>query len=125
MFYQLPHVPISPIPSINPLPDLFPEESPTSMSEQPPLVSKSPPPIYDVPSHASNELPTPIIDKPIDIAPAVDPAGPFNSHVLRCSHRITTLPSHLGDFHYFLLLPLSRNLRLFVRLPLTLYGSKL
>ena len=24
MFYQLPHVPVSPIPSIDPLPDLFP-----------------------------------------------------------------------------------------------------
>ena len=33
IFYQLPHVPVSPIPSIDPLPDLFPEDSPTSMSE--------------------------------------------------------------------------------------------
>ena len=36
MFYQLPHVHVSPIPSIDPLPDLFPKESPTSMSEPPP-----------------------------------------------------------------------------------------
>ena len=35
MFYQLPHVPVSPIPSINPLLDLFPDESPTSLSESP------------------------------------------------------------------------------------------
>ena len=35
MFYQLPHVLVSPIPSIDPLPDLFLEESPTSMSEHP------------------------------------------------------------------------------------------
>ena len=103
MFYQLPHVPVSLIPSIDPLPDLFPEESLTSLSE-------SPPSITDVPSHASDELPTPIIDMPIDTAPTVDPAGPSNSHALRRSHRVTTLP---------------RNLRLFMRLPLTLYGSKL
>ena len=64
MFYQLPHVPVSPIPSINPLPDLFPEESLTSMSEHPNLVSESPSPIYDVPSHASDELLAPIIDVP-------------------------------------------------------------
>ena len=75
MFYQLPHVPVSPIPSIDPLPDLFPEESPTSMSKHPlpPLVSESPPPIYDVSSHASDELPTQIIDVPTDTAPAVTP----------------------------------------------------
>ena len=64
MFYQLPHVPVSPIPSINPLTDLFPEESLTSMSEHPNLVSESPSPIYDVPSHASDELLAPIIDVP-------------------------------------------------------------
>ena len=33
MVYQLPHVPVSLIPSIDPLPDLFLEKSPTSMSE--------------------------------------------------------------------------------------------
>ena len=94
MFYQLPHVPVSLIPSIDPLPDLFPEESPTSLSE-------SPPSIIDVPSHASNELPAPIIGVPTDTAPTVDPAGPSDSHALRRSHRVTTLPSHLRDFHYF------------------------
>ena len=62
MLYQLPHVPISLIPSIDPLPDLFPEESPTSMSKHPNLVSESPPPIYDVPSHTSDELLASIID---------------------------------------------------------------
>ena len=36
-FYQLPHVLVSPIPSIDPLPNLFPKESPTSMSEHPPF----------------------------------------------------------------------------------------
>ena len=101
MFYQLPHVPVSPIPSIDHLLNFFPEESPTSMSEHPPLVSESPPPIYDVPSHASNELPTPIIDEPTDIAPVVDPAGPSDSHALRRSHQVTTLPFHLHDFHCF------------------------
>ena len=94
MFYQLPHVLVSLIPSINPLPDLFPEESPTSLSE-------SPPSITDVPSHASDELPAPIIDVPTDTALPVDPAGPFSSHALRRSHQVTTLPSHLRDFHYF------------------------
>ena len=87
MFYQLPHVLVSLIPSIDPFPDLFPEESP--------------PYITDVHSHASDELPAPIIDVPIDTAPTVDPAGPFDSHALRCSHRVTTLPSHLHDFHCF------------------------
>ena len=87
MFYQLPHVPVSLIPSINPLPDLFPKESPTSLSE-------SPPSITDVPSHASDELPTPIIDVPTNPAP-------FDSHALCRSHRVTTLPSHLRDFHCF------------------------
>ena len=36
MFYQLPHIPVSFISSIDPLPNLFPEESPTSISEHPP-----------------------------------------------------------------------------------------
>ena len=79
MFYKLPHVPVSSIPSIDPLPDLFPDESPASMS-------KSPPSIIDVPSHASNELPAPIIDVPTDTAPTVDPAGPSNSHAPRRSY---------------------------------------
>ena len=94
MFYKLPHVPVSPIPFIDPLPDLFPEESPTSLSE-------SPPSITDVPSHASDELPAPIIDVPTDTALAVDPAGPSDSHALHRSHRVTTLPFHLRDFHCF------------------------
>ena len=94
MFYQLPHVPVSLIPSINPLPGLFPEESPTSLFE-------SPPSITDVPSHASNKLPATIIEVPIDTAPTVDPAGPSDSHALHHSHRVTTLPSHLRDFHCF------------------------
>ena len=93
MFYQLPHVHVSPIPSIDPLPDLPPPP--------PPLVSESPPPISDVSSHAFDKLPTPIIDVPIDTAPVVDHAGPSDSHAIRRSHRVTTLPSHLRDFHYF------------------------
>ena len=92
MFYQLPHVPVSPISSINPLPDLFLEESPTSISEHPPLVSEFPPSIYDVPSHESDEPPAPIIDVPTD---------PSDSHALRHSHRVATLPSHLHDFQCF------------------------
>ena len=94
MFYQLPHVLISLIPSIDPLLDLFPEESPTSLSE-------SPPSITDVPSHASDDLPAPIIDVPTDTAPTVDPTGPFDSHALRRSHQVITLPSHLCEFHCF------------------------
>ena len=57
MFYQLPHVPVSLISSIDPLPNPFPEESPTSISEHPPLVYEFPLSISDVPSHASDELP--------------------------------------------------------------------
>ena len=94
MFYQQPHVPISLIPSIDPLPDLFPKESPTSLSE-------SPPSITDVPSHASDKLTAPIIDMPTDTAPTVDPAGPSDSHALHCSYRVTTLPSHFRDLHCF------------------------
>ena len=94
MFYQLPHVPVSLIPSIDPLPDLFPEESPTSLSE-------SSPSIIDVLSQAPNELPAPIIGVPTDTAPTVDPVNPSYSHALRRSHRVTTLPSHLSDFHCF------------------------
>ena len=90
MFYQLPHVLVSLILSIDPLP----EESPTSLS-------KSPLSITDVPSHASDELPAPIIGVPTDTALIVDPAGPSDSHALRRSHRVTTLPSHLRDFHCF------------------------
>ena len=45
MFYQLPHVLVSPISSINPFPDLFLEESPTSIFEHPPLVYEFPPSI--------------------------------------------------------------------------------
>ena len=94
MFYQLPHVPVSLIPSIDHLPDLFPEETPTSLSE-------SPPSIIDVPSHASDELPTPIINVPTDTVSTVDPAGPSDSHALLRSYRVTTLPSHRRDFHCF------------------------
>ena len=94
MFYQLPHVHVSLISTIDPLHDLFPEESPTSLSE-------SPPSITDVPSHTSDELPASIIDVPTNLAPTVDPAGSSNSHALRRSHRVTTLPSHLRDFHCF------------------------
>ena len=100
MFYQLHHVLVSSISFIDPLPDLFPEESPTSISEHPPLVSEFPPSIFDVPSHASDEPPAPIIDVPTDTAPAVDPASPSDSHAHRRS-RVTTLPSHLRDFHCF------------------------
>ena len=85
---------MSPYPSIDPLPDLFPKESFTSLSE-------SPPSITDVPSHASNEIPAPIIDVPIDTALTMDPIGLSYSHALRRSHRVTTLPSHLRDFHFF------------------------
>ena len=94
MFYQLPYVPVSPIPSIDPLPDIFSEESLTSLSE-------SPPSIIDVPPHAYDELLAPIINVPIDTAPAVDPVGPSDSHALCRFHRVTTLPSPLCDFHYF------------------------
>ena len=94
MFYQLPHVLVSLIPSIDPLPDLFLEEPPTSLFE-------SPPSITDVPSHASNELPASIIDVPTNTAPTVDSAGPSDFHALHRSHWVTTLPSHLRDFHYF------------------------
>ena len=95
LFYQLPHVPVSLIPSIiYPHPDLFPKESPTSLSE-------SPPSITNVPSHSSDELPAPIINVPTDPAPTVDHVGPSGSHALRRSHRVTTLPSHLRDFHCF------------------------
>ena len=94
MFYQLPHVPVSLIPSIDPLPDLFPKESPTSLFE-------SPPSITDVPSHASDELPALIIDMPTDTAPTVDPDGHSDSYALRRSHRVTTLPPHLRNFHCF------------------------
>ena len=38
MFYQLPHAPVSLIPSIYPLPDLFPEKSPTFLTESPLLL---------------------------------------------------------------------------------------
>ena len=71
------------------------------LSTPPPLVFESPPPIFDVSSHAFDELPTPIIDVPTDTAPAVDPAGPSDSHALLRSHRVTTLPSHLRDFPCF------------------------
>ena len=101
MFYQLPHVPITPISSINPLLDLFPEESPTSISEHPPVVYEFPPSISDVPSHASDEPHAPIIDVPSNTAQNVDPVGPSDSHALRRSHWVTTLPSHLRDFHCF------------------------
>ena len=94
MFYQLPHVLVSLIPSIDPLPDLFPKESATSLS-------KSPPSITVVPSHASNELLASIIYEPTDTAPTVDLVGPSDSHALRRSHQVTTLPSHLRYFHYF------------------------
>ena len=38
---------------------------------------------------------------PTDTAPVVDPVDPSDSHALHRSHRVTTLPSHLHDFHCF------------------------
>ena len=68
MFYQLPHVPVSPISSIDSLLDLFLEESPTYISEHPLLVYEFPPFISNVPSHASDEPSAPIIDVPIALS---------------------------------------------------------
>ena len=65
------------------------------------LCLSTPSPISDAPSHASDELPAPIIDVPTDTALAVDPDNPSDSHALRHSHQVTTLPSHLRDFHCF------------------------
>ena len=36
-----------------------------------------------------------------DTAPTIDHACPSDSHALRRSHRVTTLPSHYRDFHFF------------------------
>ena len=101
MFYQLPHIPVSPISSIDPLPNLFPKESPTYISKHPPIVSEFPPSISNTPFHTSDEPPAPIINVPIDIAPAMDSVDPSDSPALHRSHRVTTLPSHLRDFHCF------------------------
>ena len=38
---------------------------------------------------------------PTDTPPVVDLVGLSDSHALRRSHRVTTLPSHLHDFHFF------------------------
>ena len=74
---------------------------PTYISEHPPLISEFPPSISNVPFHASDDPPVPIIDVPTDTTLVVDPIGPFDSHALRSSHRVTTLLSHLRDFHCF------------------------
>ena len=74
---------------------------PLFIFEHPPLVSEFLPSISDVLSHASDEPLAPIINVPTDTAPTVDPAGPSDSHALHRSHRVTTLPSHLRDFHCF------------------------
>ena len=66
-----------------------------------PLVYEFPPSISGVPSHAFDEPPAPIIDVPTDIAPTVGLAGPSDSLALHHSHRVTTLPSHIRDFHCF------------------------
>ena len=73
------------------------------LSTPPPplLVYEFPPSISDVPFHAFDEPPTPIIDVPTNTAPPVDPTSPSDSHALRRSHQVTTLPSHLCDFHCF------------------------
>ena len=75
----------------------------------PPWYLTFPRSISDVPSHASDEPPTLVINVPTDTALAMDLAGPYDSHALRHSHQVTTLPSHLRDFHCFLLLPLSKK----------------
>ena len=89
----------------------FPKESPTSPFESPPYITS-------VPSHASDELPAPIIDVPTHTALTVDPAGPFDS---------CTSPFPSGNYSSF---SPSRLLLLFcsclslgtsdMRLPLTL-----
>jgi hypothetical protein len=81
----------------DPLPDLFPEISSTSAESVNPIFDKSPPA-----DPTSNDSPTadPTFDKSPFSAPS---ANPVNIIVFepRHSHRVSTLPSYLRDFHFF------------------------
>jgi hypothetical protein len=122
MFYSLPSFSAGNFDSqADPLPDLFPEIPSPSVELVNPISDESLPT-----DPTSNESPTadPTFDEFPLSAPAANPAN-TTAPEPHCSHRVSTLPSHLRDFHCFLPLPPYMNLTPFVRLLLTLYGGKL
>jgi hypothetical protein len=98
MFYSLPSFSTSNSDSqTDPLPDLFPEiPSPFAESVNP-ISDESLPA-----DPTSNESPTadPTFDESPLFAPATNPINTTASEPRR-SHWVSTLPSHLRDFHYF------------------------
>ena len=122
MFYSLPSFSTRNFDSqANPLPDLFPKIPSTSAESVNPIFDESPPA-----DPTSDESPTadPTFDKSPFTAPAANPVN-TTAPKPRLSHRVSTLPSLLRDFHCFLSLPPYVNLTPFVKSPLTLYDSKL
>jgi hypothetical protein len=98
MFYFLPSFSAGNYDSqADPLPDLFPEIPSTSTKSVNPISDESP---FADPT--SNESLT--ADPTFDESPLSAPvANPVNTTALEpCrSHRVSTLPSHLRDFHCF------------------------
>uniref|UniRef100_A0A2N9I753 Integrase catalytic domain-containing protein n=1 Tax=Fagus sylvatica TaxID=28930 RepID=A0A2N9I753_FAGSY len=99
MFYSLPLFSAGNSDSqADPLPNLFPEiPSPSAESVNPPISNESPPA-----DPSSDESPT--ADPTFDESPLSAPvANPVNTTAPepRRSHRVSTLPSHLRDFHCF------------------------
>ena len=122
MFYSLPLFSAGNSDSqADPLPNLFPEILSTSAESVNPISDESPPA-----NPSSDESPTanPTFDESPLSAPAANPVNTTASE-LRRSHRVSTLPFHLRDFHCFSAFAPYMNLTPFVRPPLTLYGSKL
>uniref|UniRef100_A0A2N9IYY0 Integrase catalytic domain-containing protein n=1 Tax=Fagus sylvatica TaxID=28930 RepID=A0A2N9IYY0_FAGSY len=98
MFYSLPLFSAGNFDSqVDPLPNLFPEiPSPSAESVNP--ISDESPPI----DPSSDESPTadPTFDESPLSAPAANPVNTTAPEPRR-SHRVSTLPSHLRDFHCF------------------------
>jgi hypothetical protein len=98
MFYSLPLFSVGNSDSqADPLPNLFPEIPSPSVESVNPISDESPPA-----DPSSDESPT--ADPTFDESPLFTPTvNPFNTTAPepRCSHRVSTLPSHLRDFHCF------------------------
>ena len=98
MFYSLPLFSVGNSDSqANPLPNLFPE-IPSPSAESVNLISDESPPAD--PSSDESLTADPTFDESPLFAPAANPAN-TTAPEPRHSHRVSTLPSHLRDFHCF------------------------
>ena len=108
MFYSLPSFSAGNSDSqADPLPDLFPEIPSPSAESVNPISDESPstdPSSDESPPTDPSSDESPTADPTFDESPLSAPTANLVNTTTpkpRCSHRVSTLPSHLHDFHYF------------------------